>query len=101
MGGFSRLVGYQANELTGQNYGVLLGGYSYEIGKLLGQEALAGALIEYGNAWEQRSQMSLSDSQLHASLYLGIDSWLGPILFGIGAREGGDPNVFIEIGHRF
>jgi NTE family protein len=101
LGGFSRLVGYQPNELTGQNYGVLLGGYSYELGKLLGQEAMAGALLEYGNAWERRSDMRLSAAELHGSLYLGFDSWLGPVLFGIGAREGGEQNVFLEIGHRF
>jgi NTE family protein len=101
LGGFSRLVGYRANELTGQNYGVLLGGYSYEIGKLLGQEALAGVLLEYGNAWQRRSDMSLSAAELNGSLYLGIDSWLGPILFGIGGRESGAQNVFLEIGHRF
>jgi len=101
LGGFSRLVGYQPNELTGQNYGVLLGGYSYELGKLLGQEALAGVLLEYGNAWEQRSQMSLSEAQLHGSFYLGIDSWLGPVLLGIGAREGGGANAFLEVGHKF
>jgi NTE family protein len=101
LGGFSRLSGYQPNELTGQNYGIVMGGYSYELGKLLGQEALVGALIEYGNAWERRSDMRLSQAQLNGSLYLGIDSWLGPILFGIGAREGGEQNVFFEIGHRF
>jgi NTE family protein len=101
VGGFSRLVGYAPNEITGQNYAVLLGGYSYEMRKLLGQEAMAGALIEYGNAWERRSDMRLSQAQLNGSLYLGIDSWLGPILFGIGAREGGEQNVFFEIGHRF
>jgi NTE family protein len=101
IGGFSRLVGYQPEELTGQNYGVLLGGYSYEIGKLLGQEAMAGVLLEYGNAWNRRADMSLSDSELNGSVYVGIDSWLGPILIGAGARQGGDRNLFLEVGHRF
>jgi NTE family protein len=101
LGGFSRLVGYQPNELTGQNYGVLLGGYSYEIGKLLGQEAMAGVLLEYGNAWNRRADMSLSGSNLNGSVYVGFDSWLGPILFGAGAREGGEHNLFLEVGHRF
>ena len=101
LGGFSRLVGYQPNELSGQNYGVLLGGYSYEIGKLLGQEAMAGVLLEYGNAWNRRADMSLSNSDLNGSVYVGFDSWLGPILFGAGAREGGERNLFLEVGHRF
>jgi len=101
LGGFSRLVGYAPNELSGQNYAVLLGGYSYELRKLLGQEALAGVLLEYGNAWDRRSNMDFDDAVLNGSVYLGIDSWLGPILFGIGAREGGHYNLFLEIGHRF
>jgi NTE family protein len=101
LGGFSRLSGYQPNELTGQNYGLLLGGYSYEIGKLLGQEALAGAMLEYGNAWNRRTDMSLDSAQLNGSLFLAFDSWLGPILFGAGAREGGERVVFFEVGHRF
>ncbi len=101
VGGFSRLVGYAPNELSGQNYAVLLGGYSYEIRKLLGQEALAGVLLEYGNVWDRRSNMDFDDAVLNGSVYLGIDSWLGPILFGIGAREGGHLNLFLEVGHRF
>jgi NTE family protein len=101
LGGFSRLVGYQPNELTGQNYGMVIGGYSYEIGKLLGQEAMAGAMLEYGNAWERRSDMSLDASQLNGSLFLAFDSWIGPILLGTGAREGGEHTVFFEVGHRF
>jgi NTE family protein len=101
LGGFSRLSGYQPNELTGQNYGLLLGSYSYEIGKLLGQEAVAGGMIEYGNAWERRADMSLDSAQFNGSVFVGFDSWIGPILFGAGAREGGERTVFFEVGHRF
>lgn len=101
VGGYSRLVGFQPNELTGQHYVVLLGGYSYQLGRLLNQNALAGGLLEYGNVWQQRSDMSLGDSVLTGSVYIGVDSWLGPILFGIGAREGGEHNWFLEVGHRF
>jgi NTE family protein len=100
IGGFSRLVGYQPNELTGQNYGIVLAGYSYEIGKLLGREALAGAQLEYGNAWTRREDMSFGDASLNGSIYVGMDSWVGPILFGLGAREG-DASLFFEVGHRF
>ncbi|HXP00727.1 MAG TPA: patatin-like phospholipase family protein [Luteibacter sp.] len=101
LGGFSRLVGFQPNELTGQDYGVLMLGYSYRIGRILNQDALVGSTLEYGNAWPGRSQMSWSNSLLNGSIYLGLNSWIGPILFGIGGRQGGDYNVFLEIGHRF
>lgn len=101
IGGFSRLVGYQNNELVGQNYAVLLGGYSYHFGDVLGQPALLGGTLEYGNVWQDRSDMSFSDGVMNGSAYVGIDSWIGPILLGIGGREGGERNAFLEVGRRF
>lgn len=101
VGGFSRLVGYQPNEIFGQHYGVLLGGYSYRMASLLNQPAVLGVMLEYGDVWQQRDDMSFADSILHGSVYVGIDSWIGPILLGLGAREGGNTNLFLEVGHRF
>lgn len=101
LGGFTRLVGFQRNEITGQHYALLLAGYSYQIGKLLDQEALVGMTLEYGNTWQVRSDMGFDDAILNGAVYVGMDSWLGPILFGIGAREGGEYNLFLELGHRF
>ena len=64
-------------------------GYSYQLADVFSRSASVGMLLEYGNAWEQRSRMSFSDSILNASVYLGLDSWLGPLLLGYGMREGG------------
>lgn len=101
LGGFSRLVGFESNQLTGQDYGVALLGYSYRIGRLLNQDALVGTTLEYGNAWVDRSRMSWGNSLLNGSVYVGLNSWIGPILLGVGARQGGDYNIFLEVGHRF
>jgi NTE family protein len=101
IGGFSRLVGYQSNQLVDQNYALLFGGYSYHFGNLLGRPALLGGTLEYGNVWEDRSDISFSDGVLNASAYIGLDSWIGPVLLGIGGREGGERNVFLEVGRRF
>ena len=101
IGGFSRLVGFQPNELTGQHYAILLAGYSWQFGKLLDQKALMGTLLEYGNAWQDRSDMGFGNAILNGSLYIGMDSWIGPILFGVGAREGGERNLFLEVGRRW
>lgn len=101
LGGFSRLVGFQPNELSGQDYGVAILGYSYRLGSFLNQDALVGTMLEYGNAWQSRRQMTWGSSLLNGSIYLGLNSWIGPILLGVGARQGGDYNVFLEVGHRF
>ncbi|MCF7752153.1 patatin-like phospholipase family protein [Bacillus subtilis subsp. subtilis] len=98
LGGRWRLAGFQHNQLTGQDYALGFAGYTYELGKVLGRSAQVGGTLEYGNAWQRRSQMSLSDGIWNGSLFLGFDSWIGPLIFGMGFREGGHNVVFIELG---
>lgn len=101
LGGRGRLVGFRSNELTGQNYAVLLGGYVYELADVFGRPALLASTVEYGNAWQDRDDMSLSDGIWNGSVYFGFDSWLGPVMFGAGFREGGDGTVFLKISDQF
>ena len=101
LGGFTRLIGFTPNELTGQDYGVLLGGYSYQLGEVFGQKALVGGTLEYGNVWQDRSDMDFNDGILNGSLFIGADTWLGPMMFGIGAREGGYKSLFMTLGETF
>jgi len=98
LGGRWRLAGFQQNQLTGQDYALGFVGYTYELGKVLGRSAQVGGTVEYGNAWQRRSDISLSDGIWNGSLFLGFDSWIGPLIFGMGMREGGDRVVFIELG---
>jgi NTE family protein len=100
VGGFTRLVGYQPNERSGQHYALLMAGYNKQIFDVLGAPALVGTLFEYGNVWERRSDMDFDDGDLHGSVYLALDSWLGPIIFGWGKREGATGNLFLEVGNR-
>ncbi|WP_282296122.1 patatin-like phospholipase family protein [Stenotrophomonas sp. PS02289] len=98
LGGRWRLAGFQHNQLTGQHYALGFAGYTYELGKVLGRSAQVGGTVEYGNAWQRRSDMSLEDGIWNGSLFLGFDSWIGPLIFGMGMREGGERVVFIELG---
>jgi NTE family protein len=101
LGGRGHLVGFRRNELTGQHYGLVFTGYTYQLAKLLGRPAVVGGTLEYGNAWQRREDMAFGDGILNASLYVGFDSWLGPMLFGYGWREHGDGELFLEIGQPF
>lgn len=101
LGGLSRLAGFRPNELTGSDYGLVLAGYNYEIGNIANQPALVGAQLEYGNAWQSKSDMSFSDAITNGAVYIGIDSWIGPVLFGVGFREGGHHTLFLDVGKRF
>ncbi|MGY4516323.1 patatin-like phospholipase family protein [Lysobacter sp. HA18] len=101
LGGLTRLAGFRINELTGQQYAVVFVGYTYQLAKFFGRSALAGSTIEYGNAWEHRGDIAFDDGVLNGSLYLGFDSWLGPMTFGYGWREAGEGALFFEIGRTF
>lgn len=99
-GGFPRMSGYEYNELLGENFGMIFGGYRY---KLLEGSFLPGYLggtIEYGNVYEDYSDL-FSDGILNGSLYLGIDSIIGPMYLGMGFAEGGRRVPFFSIGSIF
>lgn len=98
LGGRWRLAGFQHNQLTGQDYALGFVGYTYQLGTLLGRSAQVGGTVEYGNAWQRRSDMSLADGIWNGSVFLGFDSWIGPLIFGMGFREGGSNVLFIELG---
>jgi NTE family protein len=101
LGGRGKLAGFRVNELTGQHYALVFVGYTWQLAEVFGRSALVGGTIEYGNAWERRSNMAWDDGILNASIYLGFDSWIGPMLFGYGWREGGHGVMFLEIGRTF
>jgi NTE family protein len=98
LGGRWRLAGFQHNQLTGQHYALVFAGYTYELANFRGRSAQVGGTLEYGNAWQRRSDMDLDDGIFNASLFVGFDSWIGPLIFGIGDRKGSDPIIFIELG---
>ena len=101
LGGRTRLAGFRVNQLTGQHYALVFAGYTYQLAEVFGRSALVGGSLEYGNAWERREDVRAGDGILNASLYLGFDSWLGPMQFGYGWRESGDGVLFLEIGQPF
>jgi NTE family protein len=101
LGGRTKLAGFRHNELTGQDYVVLMGGYLYQLGAVLGRSAFLGGTLEYGNVWQDRDDMDVDDGIVNGSVYFGFDSWLGPLLFGFGLREGGEGNMFLEISQQF
>jgi len=101
MGGRGNLIGFRYNELTGQHALVGMLGYSYQLASVFGRSAVVGGTVEFGNAWERRRDMKWGDGVLNGSAYIGFDSWIGPMMFGWGVREGGHDLFFLEIGQPF
>lgn len=98
LGGVTRFAGYRANELVTPNYAIVYGGYTRELGSLLGRPAIIGGTLEYGQVWQNGTASSGRRSEADASVYLGFDSWLGRLLFGYGYSDAGKSTFFFELG---
>lgn len=99
-GGFGNLSGLQYNELSGQHYGMLMGGYRYHVAGSGLLPAYLGGTLEYGQVADDAGDL-LDDGVLNGSVYFGYRSPIGPLYIGAGFAEGGRATYFIRVGNIF
>jgi NTE family protein len=100
IGGFLNLSGYVRDQFRDQHTGLLsLVGYHRlsETTQALGFPIYLGGSVEAGNAWSTRGDVG-EDYRLAGSLFLGIDTPLGPCLLGYGQAEGGERSFYFFLG---
>lgn len=101
LGGLFNLSGYTVGQLSGAHYArgsaVLYRRFGRDR-RLFGLPIFVGASLEAGNAWEERSDMSLSDLITAGSLVGGADTPLGPLYLATGFAEGGNRNFYLTLG---
>jgi NTE family protein len=105
LGGFLNLSGLGSERLAGRYYG--LGRLIYlhrllelDLGAIKSPIYLGGSL-EYGGTWLASDAVGTGSAQLHGSLFVGIDSPLGPVYLGYGAGDGGTSSAYLFIGRAF
>ncbi|WP_198670333.1 patatin-like phospholipase family protein [Dyella sp. C9] len=101
IGGFLNLSGLPERSLYGDQ-SVLGRAVLYrrtgQMDALFSTPIYVGASVEAGNTWDSKSQVHL-DSLLYAgSLFLGIQTPLGPLFFGYGYAQGGHNSVYLTFG---
>lgn len=105
LGGFLRLSGYQSLELTGQNFAtgrlLLYHNFGAKQEALFGMPVYLGASLEAGNVWETRGAMGFDDVIVAGSLFVGLDTPLGPVYLAYGHAEGGNNSVYLFLGQTF
>jgi NTE family protein len=57
-----------------------------------------GMSAEAGNVWLTRSEMSFDSMILNGSLFVGFDTFLGPVYVAAGFAEHGQSNFYLFIG---
>lgn len=100
-GGFFDLSGLNRDQLSGQHAARVGLSYYRRIGDLSLFPAFAGVSFEYGNVWDERSEISLDDARLGGSLWAGVDTPIGPVYVGYGAAEGGSNAFYVNLGRVF
>ncbi|MGI9259726.1 MAG: patatin-like phospholipase family protein [Gammaproteobacteria bacterium] len=101
LGGFLDLSGYNRNELTGQNAARVGAVFYRQVNNLTILPAYAGVSLEYGNVWENRHDISSRDSLLGGSIWVGVDTPVGPVYAGYGRSEDDVGAFYVFLGRIF
>ena len=105
-GGLFRLSGFQRDELSGRHTAVGRAIYYRQIRSnplrgLLNATLYVGASIELGNAWQNSTDVSLKNSLLAGALFVGADTFIGPVYFAGGLAEGGHSALYLFVGRPY
>ncbi len=102
LGGFLRLSGLERGEISGPHSAIARLVYYRRVGETTGgivdTPIYLGASAETGNVWQSRSEISLDSTIMSGSMFVGIDTFVGPVFFAAGFAEGGQSNVYLSIG---
>lgn len=105
LGGFLHLSGLPADSMAGPHLGIGRLVYMHQLGRggegFLNVPVYAGASLELGNVWQRRSDISLGSARRNASVFLGLDTLLGPALLSAGHDSRGRYAFYLSLGRGF
>jgi NTE family protein len=101
LGGFLRLSGLQENQLSGQYAGLITLGYYRRINDIQFLQAYAGTSLEVGNVWQDSKNASFGNTITAGSVFLGVDTPVGPLYLAYGRAEAGVYSFYVYLGPRF
>ena len=100
-GGLFNFSGYRTSQLVGQEYGLALMQYRRRVGFLnetLGSAAYAGVSLEIGNVFKRLDGTPSKGALASGSLFLALDSKIGPVYLAYGLSEGGRSMLYLYLG---
>ena len=102
LGGFQKLTAYQPDQFIGDYllYGNLTYLYRAVDFGLAGESAFIGASFEAGNAGNSKSSFYSANLRKSLSVFVGANTFMGPIHFGVAIAPAGAFNLFLQIGRQ-
>ncbi len=105
LGGFFNLSGRPMQSVMGPHFAIARAIYRRKVGRggegVLDFPAYIGFALEVGNAWDRRGSMSLGSAHKDAAVFLGLDTFLGPLYLGTGYDEAGTSAYYLFLGRTF
>jgi NTE family protein len=98
LGGFGQLSGLEQNELKGQHAALVSGSFYHRIFDSNMFSLYGGASFEYGNVFQDRSDIKFDSGIVSGSIFLGLDTIIGPIHLAYGRSEGDRDNFYFMLG---
>jgi NTE family protein len=97
-GGFLNLSGFENNALSGEAFALAEIIYYRRINDSALLPVFVGGSLEYGDA---TNNLNLTNMRGAGSLFLGVDSFIGPLYLGAGTAEGGHSSAYLILGRPF
>jgi NTE family protein len=105
LGGFLNLSGLRANSLLGPDFAIARLLYYRQIGRggpgYFDVPTYLGVSFEEGNVWQSRREMSFGNTHKDASIFLGMDTFLGPVYIATGFDQHGNESFYLFLGRTF
>ncbi|MCM8813691.1 MAG: patatin-like phospholipase family protein [Candidatus Omnitrophica bacterium] len=103
LGGFLHLSGFSQKQLRGEHAALIDTLYYYRLGdRGILKSIHPGAAWEWGNVWPEASRIDWNDLLFSMTLFVGMDSFLGPMYIGYGKSDTrAEGRFYFILGHSF
>jgi NTE family protein len=105
LGGFLNLSGLRADSLLGPDFAIARVLYYRQVGRggpgYFDFPTYVGVSFEDGNVWQNRRDISFGNTHKDASIFLGIDTFLGPVYVATGFDQHGNEAFYLFLGRTF
>jgi len=100
-GGFLELSGTLERERAGQNFGLIEAAFYRRLGDITFLPIYTGFSLETGNVWNKHSDISSDTTTLAGSLFIGADTFIGPLYLAFGFNDDGEQALYFNLGQTF
>jgi NTE family protein len=104
LGGFLNLSGYQEGQLSGEYAALGEVIFMYRLDSASSAFTIpiyAGGSLEVGGVWNEYRDIDFDSLNPAGSLFLGVDTPLGPFYFAGGYAQGGNASMYMLLGKLF